>query len=150
MVGFSTRGGSVSYLSAAFVHASIPYFARKHVIGRRDNAALPHDGVIPGRTPFLDMQPTPLSTSLDHILRLLTSGATPLSVESVENVSGQYANYLDRYVQDLTEMPAVRARFVARWGMAGWREERLLVAWEAATFRAGLMSRWAVYVTRRA
>ncbi|EKM55302.1 uncharacterized protein PHACADRAFT_184113 [Phanerochaete carnosa HHB-10118-sp] len=150
MVGFSTRSSSVPYMSTAFVHASIPFFARKHVMERRTKPASQSDKSIAGRCPSLDMEPTPLLTSLDHHLKLLTSGATPLSVESVQNVSVEYASYLDRYVQELTEIPAVRARFVAQWGLAGWREERLLVAWEAATFRAGLMSRWAVYITRRA
>ncbi|GJE87103.1 hypothetical protein PsYK624_031860 [Phanerochaete sordida] len=143
VVGFSTRGGSMSYLSTAFVQASIPYFARRHAIAR---PAPPGGGI----APTLGVEPAPLLTSLDRVLRLLAHGGAALSVESVQNVSAQYASFLERYVQELTEQAAVRARFVARWGMAGWREERLLVAWEAATFRAGLMSRWAVYVTRKA
>ena len=149
IVGFSTRGNSVPYLSTAFVHASIPFIARKHVTERRMKATSQPGKSTTGRYPSLDMKATPLLTSLDHNLKLLATGAAPLLVESVQNVSAQYASYLERYVQELTDIPKVRDRFVAQWGMAGWREERLLVAWEAALFRAGLMSRWAVFVTRR-
>ena len=94
------------------------------------------------------MEPTPLLTSLDGILRLILSGPAPLAVESVQNVSEQYASYLDRYVHELANLPKVRDKFVTQWGLAGWREERLLVTWEAALFRAGLMVRWVVLVTR--
>lgn len=95
------------------------------------------------------MEPTPLLTTLAYILKLLASGKTPVAVESVQDVSDQYAGYLESYVQELSAMPKIRDRFIAQWGMAGWREERLLTSWEAALFRAGLMSRWVILVTRK-
>lgn len=149
IVGFSTRSNSVSYMSTAFLQASIPFLARKHVTESQAKSISQPGKSTAGRCPSLAMKPTPLLTSLDYNLKLLTSGAAPMLVESVQNVSAQYADHLDRYVQELTDVPNVRDRFAAQWGMAGWREERALVAWEAALFRAGLMSRWAIFVTRR-
>lgn len=145
MLGFSTQGHSRSCWSDDFAYAALPFLGRRLVtktsaarLGVPDSA----------RCPSLDVKPTPLLTSLQYILKLLTSGTSRLSVDSVQNVSEEYASYLDRYVQDLTDMPKARGRLVAQWGLDGWREERLFVAWEAALFRAGVMSRWVVLVTR--
>ena len=144
MLGFSTYGDTPSFTHGAFVHAAIPFLARQHVTKR---AASRSTSSASAWCPSLDVQPTPLLTTLDGVISLLRSGSSPLVVEAVQNVSEQYASYLDRYVCELTDLPKVRDKFVAQWGMAGWREERLMVTWEAALFRAGLMLRWVVLVT---
>lgn len=145
MLGFSTYGDKPSLTSPSFVQAAIPFLARQYVTKK---TAFGSGKSTAARCPSLDMEPTPLLTSLDSIFRLISSGSSPLVVESVQNVSEQYAIFLDRYAQELTDLPKVRDKFVAQWGLAGWREERLMVSWEAALFRAGLMVRWVVLVTR--
>ncbi|KIP12339.1 hypothetical protein PHLGIDRAFT_113814 [Phlebiopsis gigantea 11061_1 CR5-6] len=144
MLGFSTYGNRPSFIRGSFVYAAIPFLARQHVTKQ---AASRSGSSSYARCPSLDIQPTPLMTTLNGVLNLLTSGSSPLVVESVQNVSEQYASYLDRYARELTDLPKVRDKFVAQWGIAGWREERLMVTWEAALFRAGLMLRWVVLVT---
>ena len=83
-------------------------------------------------------------TSLDSIMKTLTSGRAPLVIESVQNVSDDYARYLRQYVDELTNDPGIRQRFIARWGVEGWREERFLATWEESLCRAGLLSRWVI------
>ena len=142
-----TPGSSRGSSSASFVVASVPFLPRKHLSRSKDKfrQAGPNSPT-PSPCGSLDLELTPLLTSLEAIIKLLTSGPWPFVVESAENVSEQYASYLDAYVQDITYNPRVRERFVFRYGMEGWREERLLVGWEAALFRAGFLTRWAVLV----
>jgi hypothetical protein len=149
ILGFSTIGSLVSVWSAAYIQASIPFFGRRHITRASRKIIDLNRGSNIAHCPSLDMTPTPLLTTLAHILKLLASGPVPSAVESVQDVSDQYASYLERYVQELTNIPKVRDRFISQWGVIGWREERLLVSWEAALFRARLMSRWVVFVTRR-
>lgn len=145
--GFSTLGPSALHTGASFVVASVPFLPRKHLSRSKDKfRQLGPNPPNPSPCGSLDLELTPLLTSLEAIIKLLTSGSWPFVVESVQNVSEQYATYLDAYVQDITYNPRVRERFVSRWGMEGWREERLLVGWEAALFRAGFLTRWAVLV----
>lgn len=138
MFGFSTLGPSVSCFSSSFVFAAVPFLPRKYITKRR----LSSDHKRPHPTACRTV--APLMTSLDYIMKTLTSGPAPLVIESVQNVSDEYAAYLRQYVQDLTDNPSVRARFIARWDIEGWREERFLATWEESLCRAGLLSRWVV------
>ncbi len=138
MLGFSTCSSSVSFLSTRFVLASIPFLPRRFAASKRS-----------GKTyPSARRTVTPLLTSLDGIVKLLVSGPSPLAIESVQNVSKDYAKYLSRYVQDLTQAPDVRTKFVANWGIEGWREERLLAAWEDALVNIGSLQRWVILVRK--
>ncbi|PSR77625.1 hypothetical protein PHLCEN_2v7815 [Hermanssonia centrifuga] len=138
MLGFSTCSSSVSFLSTRFVLASIPFLPRRFAASKRS-----------GKTyPSARRTVTPLLTSLDGIVKLLVSGPSPLAIESVQNVSKDYAKYLSRYVQDLTQAPDVRTKFVANWGIEGWREERLLATWEDALVNIGSLQRWVILVRK--
>ncbi|KAJ7735430.1 hypothetical protein B0H14DRAFT_3516846 [Mycena olivaceomarginata] len=96
----------------------------------------PHNSTLPGpraRT----RTATPLQASLHRILELLTTGTAALALENVSNVSRQYADGLSAAATHLEEASATRAAFIRQWGDAGWREERLMMGWEAALFSAG-------------
>jgi hypothetical protein len=85
---------------------------------------------------------------LHRILELLTTGTAALALENVSNVSRQYADGLSAAATHLEEASATRAAFIRQWGDAGWREERLMMGWEAALFSAGLLMRWVVVVRK--
>lgn len=119
---------------------ALPFLPRKYVSmnrrSQRDSNTRPY--------PSACRTVAPLMTSLDSIVKTLASGPSPLIIISVQNVSDQYANYLHAYVQDLTDNPGVRERFVERWTVEGWREERFMATWEESLCRAGLLTRWVV------
>lgn len=138
-IGFSTSGSSVQSDRDQFLLASIPFLPRRYIKTASSSVDFPQSA---RRTL------TPLLTSFTQVLELITSGPSPLAVESVQNVSDGYIAFLEDYVQELTYLPSARDKFVSQWGMAGWREERLLGSWEAALFSSAIMSRWLVLVSK--
>ena len=137
MIGFSALGNP-SLPNSRFVMAALPFLPRKFIRSSRSNE-LP---------PSVRRTLTPVLTSLENITQLLSSGPQSLVVESVQNVSDQYARFLQDYAEELVEKSDVRDRFVKCWGMEGWREEVLVGQWEAALFSAGVLKRWLVVVKK--
>ncbi len=139
LIGFSSLSAPLSFSSRSYLLAAVPF--------------LPCDPSSTGiknlddgshKRPSACRTLLPVQITLAQVLRELTSGPSPLTVQHVQNVTAEYATYLDDYVQDLEENDRIRRRFVAKWGLDAWREERLLVTWESALFRAGLLTRWIV------
>ena len=89
--------------------------------------------------PFLQRSSTP-SPLLCSLTDIINNANAP--IKTVENVSHQYAALLTTMVQELEEEPHWRGRFIDQFGMEVWREQRFLLAWEAALLEAGLISRW--------
>lgn len=139
MLGFSTLGSSVQADSTQFLVASMPFLPRQYTHKPGSCDELPQSA----RRTLI-----PLLTSLNQVLELVSSGPSPLLVESVQNVSDQYAGFLQDYTRDLTYLSSARDKFVSRWGVAGWREERLLGSWEAALFSTTILSRWLILVRK--
>ncbi|KAI0086358.1 hypothetical protein BDY19DRAFT_908336 [Irpex rosettiformis] len=140
IVGFSAMGSSALPNSQS-VMASLPFLPRKYVHPSRSTAL----NAIP---PSARRTLTPVLTSLESILQLLSSGPQQFIIDSVQNASDQYARYLQDYAEDLVNRSFVRDKFVNRWGMEGWREEVLMGQWEAALFSAGILKRWLVVVRK--
>ena len=145
LLGFSTRGPAVSFMSASYVLAAVPFLQRKYV-GASTKMSTPN----PPAKPYSSAARTiaPLMVSLQYVLKTLASGPHAMTIESVQNVSDQYAGYLQQHLRDLTDDAGIRARFAGRWGMDGWREERFMVAWEEALCRAGLLTRWVIFARK--
>ncbi|KAJ7709482.1 hypothetical protein B0H17DRAFT_1324416 [Mycena rosella] len=129
---FTTPASPLAFLSAPFSICAAPFLPRRYA----------RTGV--GRTA------TPLLASVHRILELLTAGPAALALESVSNVSRTYADGLNAAAEQLEEDRATRTAFIQRCGIAGWREQRLMMAWEAALFSAGYMTRWVVVVRKQA
>ncbi|CDO73629.1 hypothetical protein BN946_scf185014.g99 [Trametes cinnabarina] len=140
-IGFTTRAGphAHSLRHPDAVISALPFFPRAYMKRRKWSFGGEADGA---RTT------TPLFLTLPHALALFTSGPTPLTVELVRNVSQEYAMFLRRSVHDLEDDREIRDAFVREWGVAGWREERVCTAWEAALINAGLLAGWAIVVRK--
>ncbi|KZT09601.1 uncharacterized protein LAESUDRAFT_512572 [Laetiporus sulphureus 93-53] len=141
---FTTIGTSISFFSRSFVLAMLPFLSRRSMHGQVTPDVQCHGlpSQFPSRPAF------PLLSSLSQVLQLLVSSPTPFSICSVENTSEDYAMLLNDYAHDLGDNPIVRQQFVQRWGMEGWREERLYALWEAAAFNAQFLERWSVTVQK--
>ncbi|KAJ6502131.1 hypothetical protein C8R45DRAFT_1190452 [Mycena sanguinolenta] len=135
---FTTLAPHVAFFSPHFTICAVPFLPRRHlrVAAKTDR--------IRTRTA------TPLQASLHRILELLTAAGpgTALALENVSNVSRQYADGLNAAAEHLEDDSATRAAFIRQWGEAGWREQRLMMGWEAALFSAGLLMRWVVIVRK--
>ncbi|KAF7363808.1 hypothetical protein MSAN_01038700 [Mycena sanguinolenta] len=135
---FTTSAPHVAFLSPHFTICAVPFLPRRYL-----RSAAKTDR-IRARTA------TPLQASLHRILELLTAAGpgVALALENVSNVSKKYADGLNAAAEHLEEASATRAAFIRQWGEAGWREQRLMMGWEAALFSAGLLMRWVVVVRK--
>jgi hypothetical protein len=50
--------------------------------------------------------------------------------------------------QALVEDRVLRMDLIRKWGVEGWREHRLMIAWEAGLLSAGYLQRWNVIVRK--
>ncbi|KAK7038068.1 hypothetical protein R3P38DRAFT_2904239 [Favolaschia claudopus] len=141
---FTTPAPHVTFLSPQFTLCAVPFLPRKHA---RQDETPPST-----RPPLRIRTATPLLASLHRILELLTTRrAGPgdaLKLENVSNVSKDYARALNAAAERFEDVAAMREAFISQWGEAGWREQRLMMGWEAALFSAGLLMRWLVVVRR--
>ncbi|KAK7019310.1 hypothetical protein R3P38DRAFT_3273601 [Favolaschia claudopus] len=141
---FTTPAPHVTFLSPQFTLCAVPFLPRKHA--RQTETPRSTRPRLRIRTA------TPLLASLHRILELLTTrGAGPgdaLKLENVSNISKDYARALNAAAERLEDVAAMREAFISQWGEAGWREQRLMMGWEAALFSAGLLMRWLVVVRR--
>ncbi|KAJ7461473.1 hypothetical protein FB451DRAFT_1268289 [Mycena latifolia] len=127
---FTTPASDLPFLGTQFNFCAVPFLPRKYArTGRRRTA-------------------TPLLASVHRILELLTVGPAALALEYVSNASKKYAEGLDAAGGHLEEDRVSRTAFIQQWGVAGWREQRLMMAWEAALFSAGYLRRWVVVVRK--
>ncbi|KAJ7766879.1 hypothetical protein B0H16DRAFT_1412808 [Mycena metata] len=131
---FTAPAAHLTFLSTHFTLCAVPLLPRRHCITRT--------------TPTRTRTTTPLLGSLHRVLELLTAGPAALALESVLNVSRKYADGLNAAALHLEEDRAARTAFVHQWGVAGWREQRLMMAWEAALFSAEHLTRWIVVVRK--
>ncbi|OSD08488.1 hypothetical protein PYCCODRAFT_1357124 [Trametes coccinea BRFM310] len=144
IVGFTARArnNACSRKDPSLILSALPFFPRAYLKARKHSPNFTAGNTERERTT------TPLYVTLPLVLKLLTSGPAPLTVELVRNVSEEYAAFLRRSVQDLEEDREIRDAFAREWGVAGWREERVCTAWEAALVDAGLLAGWAVVVRK--
>ncbi|KAM5532337.1 hypothetical protein V8D89_014016 [Ganoderma adspersum] len=139
MLGLTARAANAnrSFWSKATVLTAVPFLPRRFLQPR-----VRRFGSLTQRTT------TPLLASVLSVIQLLTSGPDPFTVEVVRNVSREYADFLHQTVDELENDPAIRAAFVREWGMQGWIEERLCIAWEAALVDAGMLENWVIVVCK--
>jgi hypothetical protein len=131
---FTTLGPSIALLSDPFVLCALPYLPRKYIHQREHSSLLPRTS-------------NPLLTSLHHIIELATSGPSPLVLDSVQNVSGEYATILNAIAAELEDDRQQRSSFIDRFGKECWWEHRFLMSWESALLSAGYLTRWVVKLT---
>ena len=86
----------------------------------------------------------PFSTSLPTVLDLLGTHGGDISVLSVDNISVRYADSLSGAANSLCNDSDLRAKFISRNSLVGWRKECLHGFWEAALLKAGLLVKWKI------
>lgn len=148
MLGFTARGRLFpsSKNDNLYDLAALPFIFRQHLAA---SARTSSSGSVPNVPRSALRTMIPLKTTLDNIIFLLTSGSTPFTIKSVQNVSDEYTTHLDEHADRLFTDTQAWTKFQQTWGTEGWREERILAVWEAALVRAEVFTRWAVVVERR-
>jgi len=132
---FTTIAPHISFLSTSFILCALPFLPRKHLAtDQNQETAL--------RTS------TPLLTSLHRVIELLTSTPSKLTIESILNVSASCVTGLNALEGELQDDRGIRTAFIDKWGVEGWREHRLMMAWEAGLLSAGYLTRWIVVVRK--
>jgi hypothetical protein len=83
-------------------------------------------------------------TSLYQVIEFITSGPSPLTIESVQNVSDEYAAILTSNVAGLEDDQQQRRLFIEQFGKGCWREHKFLMAWESGLLTSGYLTRWRI------
>ena len=86
---------------------------------------------------------SPLLGSLFEVMNIIQP-LTHIKIKTVENISKDYSSFLATMERNLVEQGTIRARLVDEHGLEKWRQERFLLAWEAALVDAGFMVRWRI------
>ncbi|KAN0140890.1 hypothetical protein V8E53_001334 [Lactarius tabidus] len=86
----------------------------------------------------------PFTTTLSTVLSLLGTHGGDISVLSVDNISARYADSLFDAANSLCNDSDLRATFISRNSLVGWRKECLHGVWEAALLKAGLLVKWKI------
>lgn len=130
---FTTIAPDITLLSDAFALCAVPFMPRMHA--RTDAAS--------------QRTTTPLLTSLHRVVELLAAaGPVPVTIESVTNATATQITALWALHSRLLADRGLRSALIDKWGEEGWREHRLMVAWEAGLLAAGYISRWIVVVRK--
>jgi hypothetical protein len=129
---FTTLASNIAFLSDQFIFCALPFMPRKY-LEQRDR---------PCRTS------TPLLTSLHHITKVISSGPSTVTIERITNVTAEHVMALRMIEQSLVTDRVLRLRLIKKWGIEGWREHRLMIAWEAGLLSAGHLQRWNVVVRK--
>jgi len=88
----------------------------------------------------------PLFTKVQDIVALLSTGTS--LIENIANVSREHARFLCAMEGDLCYNRDIRQEHIAQVGLVGWREDRLLLLWEASLLLSGVLTRWRINVRR--
>lgn len=138
-IEFTALAHGISVLSADYMICAVPSLLLpppSHTHKHRHHHKQKHD-------PFW---PAPMRTTLARILRLLSgSGARPLVVDAIHNVSERRVQQLDA---ELALLDTRVGRLAVTEGVAEWRRRKLVKQWEAGVLGAGMMEVWAVVVHR--
>ncbi|KAI0306295.1 hypothetical protein B0F90DRAFT_1688731 [Multifurca ochricompacta] len=88
----------------------------------------------------------PFTTSISTVLTLLGTYGDSISVLGAENITISYAESLFGAASTLCTDTDIRAKFIGRNSLVGWRKECLRGVWEAALLKAGLLIKWKITI----
>ncbi|KAL1676080.1 hypothetical protein EV122DRAFT_217083 [Schizophyllum commune] len=143
-VEFTTVAGSISAWSTPWILAALPFVAHRHKSDcmRTEPQATPLFATLPGT---LELLARVDALGAPDILKGLEGLSSPRkTILAVTNISDNYASDLLELRERLHSDASTRSSYVARYGVECWRERRLMLAWEAALLRAGMLERWSV------
>lgn len=143
----TTRSPSVSFWNSSFILTAISFLPRAtRFKGTGIQTAVQPESQILWQLPRCTT--TPLQASLSQVIGTLTSGRSPFLVDSVQNISEEYASALNKYAEELEEDANTRNAFLDLYGLNGWREERLWAWWKAGLLNADLLQEWSIIVRK--
>ncbi|KAF8798200.1 hypothetical protein BYT27DRAFT_7265305 [Phlegmacium glaucopus] len=129
---FSCLAPGVRFMGRDFILCAIPFLLRTY---RDSKVALKY-----GRTT------APLLTRFNTFVALMSSKSS--TIKSIGNISSWHAHSLLHLEERLSNDRHLRMTCVQEEGIAGWREKKLMLAWEAGLLRAGFLTRWRVVIMK--
>jgi hypothetical protein len=129
---FTTIAADIPFLSDQFVFCCLPFMPRRYLPRNHSSC----------RTS------TPLLASLHRIIEVLSSGPSNTTIKRITNVTTNHVTALHMMEQSLVNDQVVRLDLIRKWGVEGWREHRIMIAWEAGLLSAGYLQRWNVIVRK--
>ncbi|THU88599.1 hypothetical protein K435DRAFT_729781, partial [Dendrothele bispora CBS 962.96] len=138
-ITFSALAPHIRFLSKNFILSAVPFMPRTYL----DDADSD-----PADVRRFERAYTPLFVSLTRLTELLCSTSPQITIKCVEQVSDEYSQSLLTLERMLLQDKIVRDVLIRRWSLSGWREHRLMLAWEAGLFSSGLLHRWKVVIDK--
>jgi hypothetical protein len=128
-IEFTAIASHIRFLSNNFVLAALPFLPRQYLKS--------------------DIRPfqracTPLLVSLARVTEVLSCLSLHITVKTIEQLSNEYARMLLAREKSLLDDALLRDDSIRQWSVSGWREHRLMLAWEEALFSSGLLVRWKI------
>lgn len=129
---FSCLASEVRFMSRKFILCAIPFLLRTY----ND----PKKAFKYGRTIV------PLLTGFNTFVAIMSSESS--TIKSIGNISSWHAHSLLQLEERLSNDRHLRMTCVREEGIAGWREKKFMLAWEAGLLRAGFLMRWRVVLVK--
>lgn len=130
---FSCLAPGVKFMGRDFILCAIPFLLRTY---KDSEGELKY-----GRTT------SPLLTRFDTFVALMSS-AELSTIKSIGNISCWHADSLLQLEERLSNDRHLRMTCVQEESMAGWREKKFMLAWEAGLLRTGFLTRWRVVIVK--
>ena len=131
---FSCLDPAIRFMSRDFILCAIPFLLRTY---KDSNEASKYS-----RTP------APLLTRFNTFVALLSSESSTIRIRSIVDISRWHAHSLLQLEERLSNDRDLRTTCVQEEGIAGWREKKFMLAWEAGLLRAGFLMRWRVVLVK--
>ena len=129
---FSCLAPAVRFMSRDFILCAIPFFLRTY----KDSKEAPKHS----RTT------APLLARFNTFVALLSSKSP--TIRSIVDISHWHAHSLLQLEERLSNDRHLRMTCVQEESIAGWREKKFMLAWEAGLLRAGFLTRWQVVLVK--
>jgi hypothetical protein len=131
---FSCLAPAVRFMSRDFILCSIPFLLRTYKGSNLKEA------------PKHSRTTSPLLTRFNTFVALLSSESS--KIRSIVDISRWHAHSLLQLEERLSNDRHLRMTCVQEEGIAGWREKKFMLAWEAGLLRAGFLTRWRVVLVK--
>lgn len=131
VIEFSCLGTGVRLMSSDFVLCAVPFL-------QQDDAKDTHT-----YTTRISRTSMPFFMQMHDVISILTSSRAT-TIKSVMNISYEHAETLYKVERELVNDRNLRIQHIKDIGLAGWRKDRLMLAWEAGLLSSRLLVRWRI------
>ena len=131
---FSCLAPAVRFMSRDFILCALPFLLRPYKDSKE--------------APKYNRSTAPLLTRFHTFVALLSSESSTIRIRSIVDISRWHAHSLLQLEESLSNDRHLRMTCVEEEGIAGWREKKFMLAWEAGLLRAGYLTRWQVVLVK--